>query len=175
MPKRHPRRIKLIKPQLQLRLTVVFMAISALSLLLELLLQMNSMSQMALSLPNDGLIVLERLNASLLRVLLVSFLVFLPLTFAVGVLTTFRIAGPVYRFERFLQDILQGEKPADCRLRRGDELQELCDLLNRATAPLRAPTSASAEPSEAESVEPPGPLPSGGAAPRDSSRFPARR
>lgn len=38
----------------------------------------------------------------------------------------------------FLGEIIRGEKPDDCRLRKGDELQDLCRLLNRATAELRA-------------------------------------
>ena len=67
-----------------------------------------------------------------------SFAVVMPLSFAVGVLITFRVAGPVYRLERFLSEVLRGEKPADCRLRKGDELHELCALMNRATAGLRA-------------------------------------
>jgi hypothetical protein len=55
----------------------------------------------------------------------------------VGVLTTFRVAGPLYRIEMFLKQVARGEKPADCRLRKGDELVEFCEVVNLATAPLR--------------------------------------
>jgi nitrogen fixation/metabolism regulation signal transduction histidine kinase len=61
----------------------------------------------------------------------------LPLTIAVGILVTFRIAGPVYRLKEFLKSIASGATPEDCRLRKGDELQDLCSLANDATAPLR--------------------------------------
>ena len=64
-------------------------------------------------------------------------LIFLPLTYAVGILTTFRIAGPLYRFETFLNQVLAGEKPERFRLRKGDELQDFADLLNAVTEPLR--------------------------------------
>jgi hypothetical protein len=33
--------------------------------------------------------------------------------------------------------VADGAAPGDCKLREGDELQELCTLLNEATAPLR--------------------------------------
>ena len=64
---------------------------------------------------------------------------FLPLTFLVGVLTTFRIAGPVYRFEQFLAAVRRGERPSDFHLRKGDELTDLAALINEATGPLREP------------------------------------
>ena len=72
-----------------------------------------------------------------MNLFLTSAALFLPLVFAVGVLTTFRFAGPVYRFEQFLKNVIAGKAPADCRLRKGDHLQDFCQLLNQATAPLR--------------------------------------
>jgi len=73
----------------------------------------------------------------LLRDLAIAFLVFLPLTFFVGILSTFRVAGPLYRFEKFLESLQRGERPPDFRLRKGDELHDLAELLNQATAPMR--------------------------------------
>lgn len=137
MPEVIRRRKKLIKPGLQLRLTGIFVGLSALSLLLQFVLFTNVLHESAIRLPNDGPILLEELNGITSRVLLISFLVFLPLTLAVGVLCTFRIAGPVYRFESFLRAILRGERPRDFRLRKGDQLTELAALLNEATVPLR--------------------------------------
>ena len=141
MPQPFRRKKKLIKPSLQLRLTGVFVGLTALSLLLQFVLFTNVLHEAAIKLPNDGPIVLEEINAITLRVLVTSFLVFLPLTLTVGVLCTFRIAGPVYRFESFLRSVIAGEKPRDFRLRKGDQLQDLAALLNEATAPLRAETS----------------------------------
>ena len=69
--------------------------------------------------------------------LLISFALFLPLMFFVGILVTFRFAGPVYRFKMYLGEVIRGEKPKDCRLRKGDELQDLCAVINQATEPLR--------------------------------------
>lgn len=134
---RHRRRIKLIRPSLQLKLIFVFLGMSASSMLLQFILFMGSMTEVATLLPNDGLVLVESMPAVLYRTLLVSFIVFLPLMFMVGVLVTFRIAGPVYRFEQYLKQVIRGERPGDCRLRKGDELWDICELINRATEPLR--------------------------------------
>jgi len=81
----------------------------------------------------------------LVEVMLVSFAVLLPLTAAVGVLVLFRVAGPLYRFEQFLEAVMRGEHPEECHIRKRDELQDFCKLLNRVTAPLRASDSPVAE------------------------------
>ena len=132
------RRRKLIQPGLQLRLTLTFVGISALALLLQFVLFANSMTALALSLPQDGELVMEKTGDLLLEVLFVSFAIFLPLTFAIGVLCTFRIAGPIYRFKTFLSQVERGERPEDFRLRSGDELKDLASLINSVTAPLWA-------------------------------------
>ena len=131
------RRKKLIKPRLQLKLTLTFVGLSALSLLLQFILFQNTLAEAALDLPHDSDVLLGATNGLLAHVLLVSFLAFLPLTFLVGILTTFRIAGPIYRFEQFLSAVQRGERPPDFRLRRGDELMDLAALINAATEPLR--------------------------------------
>ena len=139
MPQRYVRRKKLIKPRLQLRLTGIFVGLTALSLLLQFVLFTNVLNETAVGLPNDGPIVLQAINRITFEVLAVSFLLFLPLTLSVGVLCTFRIAGPVYRFEQFLGAVIRGERPPDFRLRKGDHLTELAALINDATRPLREP------------------------------------
>ena len=138
MKQTYRRRQKLIKPRLQLKLTLIFVGLSALSLLLQFVLFQSALTSAALELPNDAVLLMGATNGLLMRVLLVSFLVFLPLTFLVGVLTTFRIAGPVYRFEQFLAAVQRGERPPNFKLRKGDELVDLATLINEATQPLRA-------------------------------------
>jgi hypothetical protein len=132
------RRIKLIQPRLQIRMILAFLGVTALALTLQFLLFTSSLARLASELPADGDLLLERVPEQVLVVLLVSALVVLPLTFSVGILITFRIAGPLYRMRRFLDDVAAGRRPAECRLRKGDELQDFCEALNRATAPLRA-------------------------------------
>jgi hypothetical protein len=134
---RYKRRIKLIQPRLQLKLILVFLGMTTSAMLLQFILFTSSVTDVAADLPSDGLVLVEALPRLLYGTLLVSFALFLPLMFFVGVLVTFRFAGPIYRFETYLKQVIRGEKPADCRLRNGDELQGLCRLINQATEPLR--------------------------------------
>jgi len=141
---RHKRRIKLINPPLQIKLTMIFVGMAALALLLQFVLFTATVSRMASSLPNDGQIVWEEMTGLLTQSALTSLLAFLPLIFAVGILTTFRIAGPLYRMKMFLEQIVRGEQPGHCRLRKGDELHDFCELLNRAREALESSAAARA-------------------------------
>ena len=147
------RLLRLIRPRLQLRLILVFLGLSALSLLLQLSLFMTLLTRAAVELPHDGLLLLDELNGLLVAVFLISFAMLLPLTFLVGILSTHRFAGPLYRFERFLEEVASGSKPPACRLRKGDELQELCTLLNQVTEPLRRREPSHAAPNQAKGHE----------------------
>lgn len=69
-----------------------------------------------------------------------------------SILMTFRFAGPLYRIRRHLREIADGEQPGECRLRDGDELQDLCDVLNRAVARLRGDGASEQEPEDAPSA-----------------------
>ena len=99
---------------------------------------LSVLTRAAEGLPQDGLLLLDQLGELMLAILLGSFLVLLPVIGLVGILATRRWAGPLYRFERFLEQLVEGARPGDIRLRDGDELTRFADLLNRATAPLRA-------------------------------------
>lgn len=131
------RRQKLPQPRLQLRLTITFVGLVALALMLQVMVFTSEITDLARNLPNDNLILIAAGPTILIKTLVVSFVIFLPLTFAVGVLSTFRIAGPLYRFEAFLNQVLRGERPRDIHLREGDELTHLASLINSATEPLR--------------------------------------
>jgi hypothetical protein len=137
----HPayrRRIKLIKPRLQLKLIGVFVGLSALGFLLQSLHVGLRMSELAASVPEGGTYLMAVMPELPLEILLVSFGMLLPLTIAVGILVTFRIAGPVYRFEKYLKAVIAGEEAGPCRIRKGDEFQELCELINQVTSAVRA-------------------------------------
>ncbi len=152
-PRKHARRhvrrkVRLIERGLQLRLTLTFVGLSALSLLLQYILFMSVLTRTAVGLPNDGMHFMQQGNGVLLGRFLASFGVLLPLTFGIGVIVTHRFAGPVHRLQEHLEQTLRGARPADCRLREGDELQELCALVNQVTESLRR--GESTEASEAD-------------------------
>jgi hypothetical protein len=135
---RERRRIKLIKPRLQLKLVGVFVGLSGLGFLLQSLHVGLRLSELAASVPEGGTYLMAVMPELPLEILLVSFGMLLPLTIAVGILVTFRIAGPVYRFEKYLQQVLRGEEVGPCRIRKGDEFVELCELINQVTSALQA-------------------------------------
>jgi signal transduction histidine kinase len=134
---KYKRRKKLINPRLQLWMTSVFLGLTALSLLMQLMLFMLMMSHVALTLPNDGDLMWDQINERLYFVIGASFFVFLPLTLLVGILTTFRVAGPVFVFHRFLKNIREGRDPGVMRLRSGDKLTDLADALNETYAVIK--------------------------------------
>jgi hypothetical protein len=140
----HKRRKKLILPSLQIRLILAFFAVSALGLLLQFLLFSNELAQIVSQLPFDSQIPDGLAPETPFRILAICTVCLLPLMFAIGVLVTFRFAGPLYHFEKHLEAVARGEDPGPCRLRKRDELQELCTKLNAALDRLRSERKAPA-------------------------------
>jgi len=54
-----------------------------------------------------------------------------------------RVAGPLYRLQRHLEDVGSGKDPVDVRLRKGDLFQSLAEACNKVMARLRGATSTS--------------------------------
>jgi methyl-accepting chemotaxis protein len=145
MKNRQPRWNKLVKPWFQMRLVLIFATIATISLLMQFLLMQSRMVEMASAMPDGGDYVVDALPDTLRDVLLVSFGVLLPLILAVGVLVTFRIAGPVYRFEQYLKQVAEGKTVGPCRIRKDDELQDLCSAINRALERIQVDTDGAEE------------------------------
>lgn len=133
------RKRKLIKSRLQLKIVGIFLGIALLTLVLQVLTISSLLGSAAPLLPqsagNELIALLPRLLG---QALLWSFLVLIPLTLGVGIVVTFRVAGPIYSFEQYLRRVARGEERAPCKIRKDDELHELCDAINEAVAALRA-------------------------------------
>lgn len=138
MRKTEQRRDRLVRPRLQLRLILAFLGVAVMALLLQFALLACVLTTAAAELPQDGQLLLERMSSLSLAILAISLGVLLPLCFFVGVLATFRVAGPLYRFEKHLEAVARGIDPGTCRIRSGDELQEFCQVLNSALERVRA-------------------------------------
>ena len=157
---RDRRRIKLPKPGLQLRLVGAFVGLTALGFLIQSLLLGMFLAETSARMPEGGTHLMAELPGLPIRLVLVTLGLVLPLVFAVGVLITFRIAGPVYRFEQYLTSVLRGEQLGPCRLRKGDELGGLCEIINRVTEPLRTgrPHDSAADAPMSEIADPVAPV-----------------
>lgn len=134
---RYRRRKKLIKPALQMKVVCVFLAIVGLSSVVQAFALIGALEQLALNASGDQRMILDQVPDLVTRHLLITLVVLVPIVVVSGVLVTFRIAGPIHRFEVFLRSVIAGEQAGACTLRKHDELHELCELLNEATAPLR--------------------------------------
>lgn len=150
---------KLVHPRLQLRLTLTFVGLAFTALAFQFVLFVSVMSQTLDRTPGAFADNFAAVAGAYQRVFVTSLLVVLPLTALVGVMTTFRIVGPLFNISRFLKRILAGERPEDCRLRSGDEYQDLCELVNQVTAPLRQPLPGAHEGAPAAGAEPAAALP----------------
>lgn len=138
MQKNEKRHDRLVRPRLQLRLILAFLGVATTALLLQFVLFASVLSHAASELPTDGQLLLESTTGLSTIVFVVSFSVLLPLCFFVGVLVTFRVAGPLYRFEKYLESVARGVDPGVCRIRKGDDLQEFCVVLNSAMDRMRS-------------------------------------
>ena len=152
--KRERRKIKLIKPRMQLRLIGVFVGLSALGFILQSLHLSFRLSELASSMPEGGSHLMAVMPELPIEILLFSFGMLLPLTTAIGIYVTHRIAGPVYRFEKHLSEVARGEDVRPCKIRKGDELQELCEIINQAVAALREGRDRTIEEDKPQPTEP---------------------
>jgi len=77
--------------------------------------------------------VLRGINMALVRNLIfVS-----PIIFILGLLFSHKIAGPLYRIEKTIDEIAKGSLGLKIKLRRGDELKDLAEVVNGLTENLR--------------------------------------
>lgn len=136
-PVHHPRRQKLIKAGIQLRMSGIFAGLTIVCLLLQWLLFSALLTSAANQMPVGSEYLLDLVPTLLGRSILFSVALALPLTLLVGILTTFRITGPIYRFESYLRGVISGTQLGPCKIREGDALGELCSLINEATEPVR--------------------------------------
>ena len=135
---RRPRWRKLIQPRLQFQLIGSFAGVASVALLAQFLIVNSRLAQFAAKMPEGGDYLMSELSGLTISMLILSFGVLLPTTVAIGILITFRIAGPVHHFKEHMDAIARGEDPGVCRLRPNDSLQDLCSSINAAAERLHA-------------------------------------
>ncbi len=128
---------KLIKPKVQLKIAFACLGIAVMSVIVLMIL----INEVILDFADKGWIDAGMLQNEWMGVLMtkmaIALAILAPMTLAIGVILMHRVAGPIYRFEVFLRQVVRGEHERECRIRKGDELVEMCTLLNQFTAPLR--------------------------------------
>lgn len=142
MPLMLQRKRLLILPRLQWRLVAAFLSAACISTVVQMLLLNLALTRLANEAPDARGPVLEASPDILWTQILLTFGLMAPLVIAVGLIETTRVAGPLHKFEQYLREVVAGARPAPCTLRREDELQELCRLINAATQPAATPAAA---------------------------------
>ncbi|MFT5461669.1 MAG: methyl-accepting chemotaxis protein [Planctomycetota bacterium] len=142
MSKDFKRKKKLINSKLQLHIIAIFASLACLSALFQVLILNRSILILAERTGESATRIASELPSVLFGNLVLTLAVLMPLMLVVGILVTHRIAGPVYRFEQHMQAIARGENPGVCRIRKSDELQELCVAINAAMATMEKKLSA---------------------------------
>lgn len=131
--KKQLRTRKLIDKSLQLRLVGAFIAVGCVATLFQVVLLNNSMLDLSQQLAKNGDILLAKTPGLLLRSVLITLGLLVPALTLVGILITHRIAGPAYRMRCYFQEIKEsGKVTYSCKIRKHDELQSMCDLVNKA-------------------------------------------
>ena len=150
MKQKFRRRKQVIDPRLQWKLTSVFVCLSCVAVLFHAMVVNRMLVKIAESLPNDGENLLVQLPSVLGWGLMIAAALVIPLTISLGLLATFRIAGPLYRFRVYLGQVARGEEDGPCRIRQSDELHDVCDAINAAVESLKARAGEPAKDDEAQ-------------------------
>lgn len=77
------------------------------------------------------------INTVNMRIVL-SLLIITPIVTAIGIYLSHKIAGPIYRIEKFLGDMAAGNLASRIVLRKGDELMSVAEKINTLNESLKA-------------------------------------
>jgi hypothetical protein len=127
------RRRKLIRLDLQLKIVFITLFVASLVLLVNFQLTLASLWSLSEEFLQSNSIhsLLQSLEKSTLQKFLISVVMAVPLAASVGILYSFKFCGPIYRFKKYFTDLQGGRWDERCMLRKGDDLQDLCDTINQ--------------------------------------------
>ena len=123
-------RYYLIHQKMQVRLTLKFILLMLVSSLMTGFVALMSIWPVVSEFVPSPLI--QRAQTQMLIKLCVSGIPLLAVMIALGILITHSVAGPIYKIERKLDQVLRGDDDMeDIHIRRHDECQELVTKINR--------------------------------------------
>jgi hypothetical protein len=135
------RKQKIVHPRLQGRFLTLLLTAAGASVLVHAGLMVWALSSLAAELPHDARRLQDAIPGTVVLSSLATLLAVVPLFLVLGISGTFRVFGPLYRFRVFLEQVARGKHREPCRIRSGDELQDICQLLNTVTEPMRMAAS----------------------------------
>ena len=162
---------RVIAPGFQFKVTVRFLCIALTLTLAQTFILNHTMMEVVRDLPHDEGIMLALWPELLLENLLFTLAYSIPITIVGGLLITFRVAGPEYRIKQHLSSLIRGEDPGPCRLRKGDSLGEVAELVTQLRSRLHQESGPqqTTEQGDLAQLDPPCALPSEGRSQRMAS------
>lgn len=139
---RYRRHRRVIDPALQLKIIGTFVLLAGISTALQALALIRALGTLASHSGEPVGELMDRVRALVIEHVAIGLLVCLPMFVVVGIFVTFRVAGPLYHIRRYLEELVRDGYKGPCRIRRDDELQDLCRVLNQAIDLLRAAPAA---------------------------------
>lgn len=124
------RKSKLVDYRIQLRAIAVGALVVLIVLFVQNVTMTYTLNRLANDLPNDSGTVLAKLPSILLTSFGVSLSVLLPVLMLIGLHATHRVAGPLISIQRHMRAIIDGDETGPLRVRKKDELQDFCALVN---------------------------------------------
>ena len=133
--KQFARKKKFIRRDIQLQIVFMNVFVACLVLLLCFLLNLMSINSLA---SNKIVMTVAQTAIKFQQMVFQNYFIATVLTLilsaAAGVYFSFRFCGPIYRFELHLRELCDGRWDKPCRIRKDDNLQDFCKVLNEATA-----------------------------------------
>ena len=126
------RKRQVILPNFQLRLVAKFVLLSLAALLCQFLFMGTLLTNLMRGFPGSESLIREVPTIVFKTVVFMGILQ-LPILF-MGLIMTFRIAGPVYRFETYLHSLARNEHTGPCTIREKDEFGSLKEAINEVVA-----------------------------------------
>ncbi len=133
------RRKKLIRLDLQLKIVFITLFVASLVLLINFQLALAGLWSMSnhLGEGSNAAELLESVKRSTIQRFLFSVAIAVPLAGFVGILYSFKFCGPIYRFKRYFTGLRDGRWDDRCMLRKGDDLQDVAQVINEGVGVLR--------------------------------------
>ena len=126
------RKKQVILPNFQLRLVSKFVGLSLAALLCQFLFMGILLNNVMRGFPGAEEI-LPEVPAIVFKTVVFMAALQLPVLF-MGLIMTFRVAGPIYRFEAYLLSLARGDHGGPCKIRDKDEFGFLNDAINEVAA-----------------------------------------
>ena len=145
------RRNILIDPRLQWKFILSFTCLASAAVVFEAIVVNRMLANLSGTMPEGGDVLRSEMTGILFQGIGYTLVLLVPISVTMGMLATFRVAGPLFAIRRYLRRLAAGEEVGDCRIRERDELHDLCDAVNGAVGALRARL----ESSDADSSEAP--------------------